>query len=150
MKANRKDRRAFTAQARASRSWEWHERDLAAFGVHRFPGLTRMKRAVVNDFYVVQVFDVATALGNVVHLAVRTADARPQGGEPPWRDMQRIKNELCGEELEAVQVYPKQADVMDQANMYHLFVLPPSWPLPFGLHRECGFVPMGNSVAKLT
>ena len=25
--------------------------------------------------------------------------------------------------------------------MYHLFVLPESWPIPFGLHRECGFVP---------
>lgn len=47
--------------------------------------------------------------------------------------MQRIKNELAGEDATAIEVYPPQADVIDQADMFHIWVL--RGRLPFGLHK---------------
>lgn len=50
---------------------------------------------------------------------------------PSWWEAQRIKNELAGPEATAVEVYPPQGEVIDEANAYHLWVLPN--PLPFSL-----------------
>jgi hypothetical protein len=140
--SNRLNRRAAISQARKRASWEWQERDPRDYPMQDLPALARMRLAFVNDFYIVQAYDVATELGAMHHLAIRAVN----GSEPPWRDLQRIKNELVGEEREAVQVYPKTSDVTDVAPMYHLFVLPEAWPIPFGLHRECGFVPQRRSL----
>ena len=41
-----------------------------------------------------------------------------------WRELWRIKNELCGEDREAFEVYPSVRRVVDTSNQYHLFVLP--------------------------
>lgn len=51
-----------------------------------------------------------------------------------WRDLQRIKNELCGEGDVGVEIFPRESEVMDQANMTHLWVgdrrdLPRAWGL---------------------
>jgi hypothetical protein len=48
--------------------------------------------------------------------------------------MQRIKDTLAGPDRAAVEVYPPASEVVDQANMYHLWVLPPGARLCFGLH----------------
>ena len=48
--------------------------------------------------------------------------------------MQRIKNELAGEQTVGVEVYPAQTDVVDQANIYHIWCMPEGFALPFGLH----------------
>lgn len=83
-----------------------------------------------NDWYVVLITTMADA---GVHLAVR---AKHLGREPPWADMQRIKNELVGEERLAVQIYPRDSRRMTSEGMYHLWVLPPGWDMPIGLHPE--------------
>lgn len=41
-----------------------------------------------------------------------------------WDELQRIKNETLGPDVWCVEVYPPEADVVDVANMRHL------WPLP--------------------
>ena len=56
------------------------------------------------------------------------------GTRPTWWEMQRIKNDLAGEEATAVEVYPPQQEVVDGADMFHLWVLP--GPLPFSLHHD--------------
>ena len=38
-----------------------------------------------------------------------------------WQDLQRIKNDLLGERWAAVEVYPPQDRVVDEANLYHLW-----------------------------
>lgn len=63
------------------------------------------------------------------HLAVSSLS----GIRPTWHEMQRIKNELAGETATAVEVYPPAAEVVDDANMFHLWVLP--GPLPFTIYR---------------
>lgn len=41
-----------------------------------------------------------------------------------WREILRIKNELCGPDREAVELYPGMFRVVDTSNQYHLFVMP--------------------------
>jgi len=48
-----------------------------------------------------------------------------------WRDFQRIKNELVGEEDEAVELYPAESRLVDCANQYHLWCFP-GYRFPFG------------------
>jgi hypothetical protein len=57
--------------------------------------------------------------GPYVHLTIRC-----RGGSPrhDWRDFQRIKNELVGEETEAVELDPAESRVVDTANHYHVWV----------------------------
>ena len=37
--------------------------------------------------------------------------------------MQRIKNEICGEDSIGMEVYPPQSQVVDEADMFHIFVV---------------------------
>jgi hypothetical protein len=67
------------------------------------------------------------AVGGVTHFAV----ASLSGERPTWHEMQRIKNELAGHESTAVEVYPPSDQVIDEASMFHIWVLPAG--LPFGL-----------------
>lgn len=89
-----------------------------------------VKEVWSNCLYAVLVRRVAAPMGEVIHLAIRT----PSNREPPWRDLQRIKNELFGPERLAVQVCPAQSRLIDAADMYHLWVLPEGHALGFGLH----------------
>lgn len=42
----------------------------------------------------------------------------------PWDDLQAIKNEVFGPEATAVEIYPPQAEVIDEVNMRHLWLVP--------------------------
>lgn len=110
-------------------SWRWidrsHQKDhaLAPAG---------LKRCYLNDLYSVQVYEQQTEWGLVTHLMVRRHD---EGPIRDWKHMQRIKNEIVGRDRCAVEVYPAESEVVDQANMYHLWVLPEGFRLPFGLEK---------------
>lgn len=82
----------------------------------------------INDRYVVTVRRRDGDASSVVHLSVRRHD---RGTTIPWQDKQRIKNELAGEDAEAVELYPAESRLVDGANQYHLWCLPPGqrWPL---------------------
>ncbi len=48
-----------------------------------------------------------------------------------FRDMQRIKNELVGEECQAIQIFPAESHLVDGANQYHLWCfVPDCWSRP--------------------
>jgi hypothetical protein len=85
--------------------------------------------AYTNGLYVAL---VRHAPRGVTHLAIRTASNL----EPSWRDLQRIKNELFGPERHAVQVCPRESRLIDQADMYHLWIMPEGFEPGFGLHRD--------------
>lgn len=59
-----------------------------------------------------------------VHLAVSSLS----GVRPTWHEMQRIKNEIAGTEATAVEVYPPAAEMVDGADMFHIWIVP---ALPF-------------------
>ena len=68
-------------------------------------------------------------VGLVRHLAVSSLS----GVRPSWWEMQRIKNELAGEAATAVEVYPPQSEVVDGADVFHIWVMPGD--LAFSLYR---------------
>lgn len=87
-----------------------------------------VRHAQANNLYVVLIRPFTDEQGKrMKHLAIRTASQL----EPPWRDLQRIKNEICGEEATAVQVMPPGSELIDEADMYHMWVI--SERLPFTL-----------------
>jgi hypothetical protein len=55
----------------------------------------------------------------MIQLSITRKDRAPAHD---WRDFQRCKNELIGIDHEAVELYPREARVVDTANTYHLFV----------------------------
>lgn len=63
------------------------------------------------------------------HLSIKRNDREPIR---EWRDLQRIKNELCGPEAEAVELFPAESRLTDEANQFHLWVFNRGYRFPFG------------------
>lgn len=76
---------------------------------------------------------VRTFPDGLTHLSIKRNDRAPVRD---WRLFQRIKNELCGPEREAVEIYPAESRLVDEANQYHLWVLPDGVQLPFGFDER--------------
>lgn len=126
---SRNERRCILAaadRARKSGDWgEWEKLTFPRYSVNQVEGWA----AEITTAYRNRVFSVLwrDVPGNIVHLAVTSlSEIRPS-----WPEMQRIKDELAGEGATAVEVYPPRAEIVDQANMYHIWVLPNG--LPFSL-----------------
>ena len=81
------------------------------------------------------------------HLSIKYFDKRPIHD---WRILQRIKNELVGEECEAIELYPAESRVVDTANQYHLFVFTdPEIRVPCGWTTGAkSETSVGNSVQR--
>ena len=65
--------------------------------------------------------------GEVVWLSIKRKDKEPIHD---WRDLQRIKNDICGPESEAMEIYPAESRLMDTSHQYQLFVF--QHPIPIG------------------
>ena len=113
----------------APRPWKpWRAVRLSALTGPRPHGVTK---AFTNDWFGVLVRPFELGL----HLLIRN---RPNTPVRSWTDLQRIKNELFGEDATAIEVFPPQAEVIDQANMTHLWVLTvPDAIAPCSLVRWC-------------
>lgn len=72
------------------------------------------------------------------HLSIKRLDKE---SIHDWRDLQQIKNELCGEECEAVEIYPAESRLVDAANQYHLWVFPEGFRIPFGYQERLTATP---------
>jgi len=80
--------------------------------------------------YLVQVFDEGDG---VRRISANRTTARPDGrwGDGlTWDEMQEIKRQIGMGDRYAVEVYPRDRDVVNVANMRHLWVLPE--PLSIG------------------
>lgn len=97
-------------------------------------GLNQTPSAIfVNSRYQVTVYAFTDEqFGAMAHLSIKTHDRQARHD---WRDLQRIKNELCGAECDAVEVYPAESKLVDAANQYHLFVFR-DFKLPFGFQTR--------------
>ncbi len=74
--------------------------------------IDHLRYQVLNQHY--------QGVGDVDHLKVWK-----DNGEDgiSWDELQAVKNEVLGKDVVAVEVYPRQCDVVDELNMRHLFVL---------------------------
>jgi len=90
-----------------------------------------------NDVYQVNCRKLrAPGFPDIGHLSIKRLDKEPISAAG-YRDFMRIKDEICGPEYEAVQIFPARADEVDTANQYHLWVfLDPAFRLPFGWHGQ--------------
>ena len=91
-----------------------------------------------NDIYIVDVYRGVDAddmvhnkewLGKSTYIAIKRIDKDICND---WRHFQQIKNELVGEDIEALQIYPAEQRLIDTANQYWLFCLPKGLKVPFG------------------
>lgn len=87
----------------------------------------------------------------VWHLSIKRRDKRHIHD---WRDLQEIKNLLCGPEAEAVELYPADSRLVDAANQYHLWVFMrdgdrnlPRFPVGF-THREVDYSTNRNNNSR--
>lgn len=80
-----------------------------------------------NDLYTVQVGRHSE--GWIQELSIRRNDRKPVHD---WRHFQRIKSEIAGPDVEAFELYPAEERLMDTANQYYLWCLPPGQRLPVG------------------
>jgi hypothetical protein len=108
----------------------WSEWEAVEIGTqYEDLGLSPPDAVVQNNKYVVCVYRVKDEEA-LIHLSVRRQDRL---AVHDWRDLQRIKNELLGEEVEAVELYPSERRCVDTANQYHLWAIPrPGVLFPFG------------------
>lgn len=68
----------------------------------------------------------------LVWLSIHSHDRGPMRN---WRHLQQMKNEVCGDERWAVEVFPPEEFLADSANEYHLYVLPEGSDIPFAFHE---------------
>lgn len=92
-----------------------------------------------NNRYVVMEFPQRpTEHGIVRHLIVQRVQA---DNIHNWNDLQRIKNEVCGPESLAFEVYPPESKLVNDFHVYHLWVLPEGYPIPgiglMGIDAPC-------------
>lgn len=125
---------AIEKRARATGKWPPWEEVPAAEIRSIIPALgigwpAQVSRVWRNSVFVVLFREVETEWGPVAHLAIRTI------GEDvvEWAEKQRIKDELMGPERVGVEVFPPRSDLVDEANMYHLWILPEGMALPFSI-----------------
>lgn len=96
-------------------------------------GLARVWRS--RDFLVQEYASV----DGVVRLSVNRAGVDGSGRwrqDITWDELQRLKREAGFGEREAVEVFPADVDVVNVANMRHLWVLPEWMRLPFAWRKS--------------
>jgi hypothetical protein len=86
-----------------------------------------------NDTYQCSVYAVGDENtpqeDRMLHLSIKRNDRHVIRD---WRHLQAIKNEVCGRECTAVEIFPPESQLVDSANEYHLWVFGPGHQLPFG------------------
>jgi hypothetical protein len=93
--------------------------------------LAKILRVLRSRDYLVQVY--AAAEPAIVRLSVNRTGIDQGSGwlqDISWEDLQRLKREAGYANHDAVEVFPPDCDVVNVANMRHLWVLPPG-NLPF-------------------
>jgi hypothetical protein len=80
-----------------------------------------MTRAYANNRYIVMVMDNAeTDKGPAIRAMIQTVDDRPIQNH--WSELQRIKNEIFGEQVTAIEYFPPQSELVDKHNIYWIWI----------------------------
>jgi hypothetical protein len=79
-----------------------------------------------NDQYEILVYGEGDGS---MHLSIKRFDRAPIRN---WRHFQQMKNEIAGPEREGLELFPRESRLADNANQYHLWVLPEGMEIPVG------------------
>lgn len=131
------------------------------FGIYNGIWMPQMDRCWMSDdgFQVTSRL-LITQWGKVEHAAItyhKKGESLTFNGESdiPWAVKQEIKNELFGEKRLAIEVFPPEDHKIDAMDVYHLWVFPKNFVMPFGLHpkkdKQCKVVNRGypNDISGL-
>ena len=84
--------------------------------------------------YRTQVLEIITpAWGVTRHLKIMRHDGKEI--RTKWDVLQRIKDEILGENVTVVEVFPAHSQVVNEANIRHFWEVPAGF-LPFGLQSR--------------
>lgn len=127
--SSKAERNAILAQERKRRkTGDWGPWERVTFPAGTIGSGWAREFTVAHKNRVFSVLD-RTDFSGARHLAVTSlSEVRPT-----WPEMQRIKDEIAGPEMTAIEVYPPKDEIVDDADMYHIWVIP--GPLPFSLAR---------------
>ncbi len=116
-----------------AREWGvWNQTEVTDQMRQEHPHLMHCSHIWANQRYEVQAFICTTGIGGVWQCnLIRHGDLE----RISWEEIQRIIHDLFGPEVVAVEVYPAIVDEwQSKANLRVVWILPSTWPLPFGLH----------------
>ncbi len=108
-------------QAQQDPAWTPFQPAITADGAHTMSDGVHTYSIFKNSRYTVMVRTACAASEDqpeVIHLSIRRNDRAPIWC---WRDLQAIKNALVGRENEAVQLFPAESRLVDDANQFHLY-----------------------------
>lgn len=90
-----------------------------------------MTRAFRNHKYIVMINDNAeTSHGKAIRAMIQKHDDTPILNH--WAEMQRIKNEVFGKDVTAIEYYPSEENLINDHNIYWMFIYPSGvLPIPF-------------------
>lgn len=88
-------------------------------GMDKWPEKIRDDAVFLNDVYQVNVKQMLTPKnGRILHLSIKRIDKQ---AIHDWRDLQWIKNQIAGPDVDAVEIYPAENRLVDTSNQYHLW-----------------------------
>ncbi len=90
-----------------------------------------MTRAFRNTRYTVMIYENhPTTHGNAIRVMVQKHNDTAILNH--WSEMQKIKNEIFGEETTAIEYYPAKSQLIDDHNIYWFWIFPENvLPIPF-------------------
>jgi len=97
-----------------------------------------------NDGYHVSSRQLRTEWGVIEHVTIGKMGMKQ--GDIPWAVKQEIKEELFGVRAVAIEVFPAKKNLVDVMDLYHLWILPKDFRLPFGIHPTRD--PLGEPVER--
>lgn len=77
-----------------------------------------------NDEYIVEKHRIIDGHPFGYRLAIKRTDGKPIHS---WSLFQDIKNQVAGDEVVAIEIYPEKSKVTNTTNMYHLWVFEPGY-----------------------
>ncbi len=89
-----------------------------------------MTRAYRNTRFIVMVYDNSpVSTGTAIRVMVQKHNDTPIVNH--WSEMQKIKNEIFGEETTAIEYYPANSQLIDDYNIYWFWIFPEgALPIP--------------------
>lgn len=84
---------------------------------------TGMTRAFANNRYIVMVYDhTPVTTGEAIKVMIQKIDNTPILNH--WAEIQKLKNEIFGGETTAVEYYPAKSKLIDDFNIYWIWIFP--------------------------
>ena len=126
------------AMAEANASWpikpvRISRKDWAAGGDPRMVNVFRSR------YFLVQVIDEGNGVLRMsVNRTSRTKDGRRWEDGITWDQLQLLKRDCGFGDRDAIEIYPRDADLVDVANIRHLWILPEQHPLTWKKGRAEG------------